>query len=80
MDAQGAIGLWGRIHVDTCPFCGGKHYHDGVEPGDAVVSGCGIGEYTLNCERPNTGWSPTALSSSTAAGSALSARRLNPGR
>jgi hypothetical protein len=31
-------------------------------------------------QRPNIGWSPTVLSSSTAAMSALPARRLNPGR
>jgi hypothetical protein len=51
MIAKGAIGLWGRIHVNDCPFCHGKHYHDGLEPGDTVLAGCGVGKYKLDCSR-----------------------------
>jgi hypothetical protein len=48
MKAQGAIGLWGRIHVADCPYCHAQHYHDDVEPGDTVTAGCRMGEYVLD--------------------------------
>jgi len=49
--AKSAIGLWGRIHIADCPYCHGKHYHDGYEPGETVKAECCDGQYILDCCR-----------------------------
>ena len=51
MIAKGKIGLWGRIHVDDCPHCHGKHIHDDVNPDATVDAPCGA-TYTLDCLKP----------------------------
>jgi len=63
----GSIGLLGRIHVDACPYCGEEHFHDGVNPGDTVLSGCGVGEYVLDCERKTGNLAAIAAAASRAA-------------
>jgi hypothetical protein len=45
---QGKIGLWGRIHIECCPYCGRAHHHDDhPEPGDTREAPCGGGVYRI---------------------------------